>query len=398
MKPVILKTTHLLTLALIGLSTSLLDAQAAPSCTNNLESHYSTLPSWLSQKQKSTGLDMSCIEHSMTMFAGWAQTLGNDNSGNEGIFISCSEEATTRSSLPQCQTPSYMNTTLNTFNSVTDCLDIKVEDLFPIIAAESGFYHNSVSNSLADFGFGQVTDPAIFDVNTQWYAFIDQMKASPKKSCQNVASFIQENDLQPVDKDYQCSLTTSKSNPLLNAIYSGIHYKIITGYLDDYAQRSHLQKRVENILGKNFTLERYSALKSILTILSYNLGHNGTVEAFEDFMSEKAHSIYVLTEERREVGTKLARINLKLLSNRDDQALVSKKLSLFEEIRSIDQQLESARQPNILNGVSTPGSFGGYLTKKKLSAYLNILKRRVDNIARVDQGNLCPTKQFLRVD
>jgi hypothetical protein len=371
---------------------------AAPKCSNTLEGHYSKMPSWLSlENQETQGLHLSCVEHSMNIFAGWAQTLDRGLGADKGIFISCNEDSVSRSYTPQCQTPAYMQTTLNTFNSITDCLDVDQQNLYAIIASESGFYHNSVSSSLADFGFGQVTDPAIFDVNNNWYNFIDTMEESNKASCQNLVRYIKTNNIQPVDNQYQCSLTEAKTNPLLNALYTGMHYKMISGYLEDYSERTYLKKRIEEVLGTNFTFERYIRIKEILVSLSYNLGHNGSTAALEKFIAHKKASLDSHLEKRRSITREMATINLLLLKDPRNTKLIDLKKDTTSRLRNLDKEILALRSPQLFNGDNTPGSFGVFLQEQGISNYLKILKRRMKNIGIIDKGNLCPTRQFLQV-
>jgi|GEM_PF-3300453 len=375
-------------------SVTIVNTMAAPKCSNELDSYFSSLPTWLSENQASFGLDKSCVSLSMNAFGGWAQALGHDDSGKEGVFIYCSEETSSKSSLPQCQTKAYLNTSLNTYNGITDCLDINIKDLYPIIAAESGFYHNSLSMIEADFGFGQVTDPAISDVNDNWYRFLDQMKESSKQSCQNIIKFIEQRDLQPVDSDFRCELTAAPKNPLLNALYTGIHYKIITGYMEAYSQRNNFQARVENFLGKDFTLGRFEKIKSNLIILSYNMGHIGATTALEEFLLEKESRKQVLTKEKSLLQRELAKINFRLMGG-PGAKLEDLKNERLAELSKINIQIKNETGFHVFNGDDTSGSFGEYLTKRNLSSYLKILARRVKYIGLKDKQGLCPTKDFL---
>lgn len=391
-----MKSTHLASSikAILICYISLVNILAAPKCSNQLDSYFSALPSWLSQDQASFGLDKSCVSHSMNAFRGWAQALGHDDSGEEGVFIYCSEETSHKSSLPQCQTKAYLNTSLNTYNNITDCLDINIKDLYPIIAAESGFYHNSLSMIEADFGYGQVTAPAISDVNTSWYQFLDQMKGNSKQSCKNIIKFVEDNDLRPVETDYRCGLTAAPKNPLLNAIYTGIHYKIISGYMETYSLKNNFQTRIENFLGRDFTPARFEKIKSNLTILSYNMGHIGATTALEEFLLEKESRKETLIEERNEIQKELAKINFRLIRGTHAN-LEQQKKKKVEELSKINTQVKYETGIHVFNGDETLGSFGDFLIKRGLSYYLKVLARRINYIGLKDKQGLCPTKDFL---
>jgi hypothetical protein len=389
-----LKTTLLIFTFLVQAT-----AQAAL-CSNELDDHFEGLPSWLNQESDLKGFDKSCVMHSMNAFSGWAQSMGFEEDGKKGVFINCSEEANDdyrRSSIPQCQTDAYINTTLNSYMNIADCLEVDFESLYPIIAAESGFYHNAFSPTGKDFGFGQVTDPAIHDVNLSWYRFLDEMKDSTKKSCQNIISFIEENDLRPVDENYHCELTRAPDNPLLNVIYTGMHYRLITSYMDGYSQRTHLKSRLENYLGKNYSLSVYHKIRDVLTILSYNLGHDGTVMAFEEFLLERNWYLNKTLLEKKELSTEMAKVNFALMELPTED-LKAKKAKLLNEMAQINSRLDWVRSPDRFNGDdSTPGSFGEYIVEKKISYYLKILRRRVNYISKKDRAGVCPTESIFHI-
>lgn len=389
-----LKTTLLIFTFLVQ------SAVQAALCSHELDDHFEGLPGWLNQESDLKGFDKSCVKHSMNAFSGWAQSMGYQEDGKKGVFIYCSEEANDdyrRSSIPQCQTESYINATLNSYMNAADCLGVNFESLYPIIAAESGFYHNAFSPSGKDFGFGQVTDPAIHDVNLSWYRFIDEMKDSTKKSCQNIISFIEENDLRPVDESYHCELSRAPDNPLLNVIYTGMHYRLITSYMNMYSERTHLKSRLENYLGKNYSHKAYRKIRDVLTILSYNLGHDGTVMAFEEFFLERNWYLNKVLQEKKELSTELAKVNFALMEFPTAE-LRAQKEELLMEMEKINSRLAWAQNPERFNGDdSTPGSFGEYIVDKKVSYYLKILRRRVNYISKKDHAGVCPTENIFHI-
>ena len=364
-------------------------------CSNELDEYFNSLPSWLSGKSDSL-VSRKCVEISMNIFGSWAQALGIDENGKRGVFIYCEEGKMKRSSLPQCQTESYMNTTLNTYNSVSDCLGLNIRNLYPIIATESGFYHNSISLSSMDFGWGQVTAPAIGDVNLSWDYFVDEMKGSNKQSCKNLISFMEERDLQPVEEDFDCNLTSAPKNPVLNALYTGFHYRLVSSYMENYARSESFRARIENFLRENFTMERYEKIKSILVILSYNLGFDGAMMAIEEFLLEKEFEIEQLISEREEISTSLAQVNIKLMET-DSRDLRRQKLSLLVSLTKMDQEISKRRNPKLFSGEEIKNSFGSYLVEKGISRYLKTLLRRLNYVAQKDHGNLCQFQDVFQV-
>ncbi len=375
--------------------------EAAQLCQNTIDDQLENMPVWMKEEARTPlKLPKTCIQKSMNAFRGWAQSLGHDESKNEGLFIFCSEEEIKKSPLPQCQSQTYMNVTTNVYNTVVDCLGIKSDYFYPIVATESGFYHNSISYKELDFGFGQVTHPAIIDVNASWYTYLQKMGSSNKKSCKNILSFIKNEDITPVEDDYRCNLTKAPKNPLLNALYSGLHFKIISGYLEDHIKETNLQKRVEILLGENFTLDRFEEIKSILLMLSYNLGHIGMTLAFDDYLKEQMGHLEKFHKEKRKLSKELALINFQLRKESDQ----NKRASLFEVKEKAKAALEKQewtikwlREPQRFYGDNSPYSFGLFLTKTNRSHYLKILHRRVKYLSQFDKENQCPSTKLFQL-
>ncbi|MEC7275846.1 MAG: hypothetical protein VXV96_05965 [Bdellovibrionota bacterium] len=384
--------------SLLLLFSLLLTPANAKRCQVEFGSAYDNFPTWLTSEPSKEALPKTCIENSMNAFSSWAGSLGHRNDGSEGTFIYCSEEGSTKSPYPMCHTPSYLNVTTNTYHAITDCLDINKEELYPIIATESGFYHNSLSHIEGDFGLGQVTDPVIGDVNNTWYSHIEALKESPKKSCRRLLKFIEEYELKPVEDDFRCSLTSAPKNPVLNALYTGFHYKMIKGYTEDFSKNHFLQTRVETLLGRNFTLKTFEKIKSVMTILSYNMGHIGTTMAMDEFLKQQLDFLSQFKKERQDISTQIALINFQLKAKKEfNDGLIKKKATLIKELEEQDWKIAWLRDPARFNGDNTPYSFGEFLTKRNLSHYLKVLTRRVEYLSRFDRDKICPTTDFLHI-
>lgn len=371
---------------------------AAEICRDTLGQELNKLPTWMKEESHfPLGLPKSCIKRSMNVFRSWAQTLGHDPKKNEGLFIFCQEDSYQKTPIPQCQTDAYMNATTNSYNAVTDCLGIEDEDFYPIISAESGYYHNAISFTEADFGFGQVTHPAIIDVNATWYGHLEEMKNSKKRSCQRILDFIQAKDITPVEDDYRCNLTKTPKNPLLNALYAGLHFKMITSYLEDHIKQTHLQSKVENLLGKNFTLDRFKKVKSLLLMLSYNMGHGGMTQAFEDYLKEQMVLLEGFQKEKRELTRELAVLNFRLRKSGGEPSVLKKKESLIKELQELDWTIAWVRDPKRLYADQSAYSFGEYLSKTNRSHYLKILNRRVEYLSKFDKEKECPSSELFHI-
>lgn len=366
-------------------------------CTDELTETFDQFPEWLSEDYAGVAFDESCIRYSMNAFAGWAQSLGYPENGKKGVFVYCSEDSFRRSSIPQCQTKSYINATLNSYSKVTSCLGINPDELFPIVASESGFYHNAYSPSGKDFGMGQVTDPAIHDVNSNWDRYVDEIKNSDKESCQKLIELIEVKDLAPVESDFHCTLTQAPANPLLNALYTGMHYRNVQSYTVGWAERVNLRGRIETYLGQNFTDRRYKNILAVLNMLSYNLGFNAMIMTFEEYLKEKEYYLGTLLDQRREISRELAETNFALMEMVTED-LKSKKKEILERLNKVEIDINYLRDPSRFDGdYKTDHSFGKYLVDREISFYLRLLQNRMEYIARKDKRGLCPAQKVIHI-
>ncbi len=389
--------TYLTLLALL-LGPSLFAEQ---NCSTSLNNSLFQLPDWLKLDRQNIKLETSCIQHSMNVFKGWAQSFDYDME-TEGFFLYCSQNDENRKNIPQCQTPLYLNTIGNSYDNVVDCLGLDSEDLYPIIATESGFYHNAFSQRGVDIGFGQITDPAIGDVTQQWYPYIDEIKDSSRKSCQNIINFIEEFDIMPVEDNYHCNLTKAPENPMLNALYTGIHYRIIKGYMDTYFTTTNILPRLQDFMGPEYNKEREDKIKRILTILSYNLGHEAMKVAIDEFLLEKEFEIDSTKKEIRIIKTKIAKIKFALLKadqSEDNYQNYQEELNALKKQKLVlDEKIAKIRSASTFNGdPDTPNSFGKFLVERKISYYLRALYNRMNYIGKKDRHGVCPTEDFLHL-
>ncbi len=379
------------------LATLLAPQVYAQTCTESLSSNLELLPDYIKGERENVTLDTSCIAHSMNVFRGWAQSF-NYGEG-EGFFLYCEDDTEKRQNTPQCQTPLYMNTIGNSFDLVVDCLGLDAEDLYPIISTESGFYHNAFSQTGTDIGFGQITDPAVTDVTHQWYNYMDEVKGADKKSCQKIMDFVESYNLTPVEDNLHCNLTKAPENPMLNALYTGIHYRIIKGYMNTYFSETNILSRFQEYVGPYYTKEREEKFKRILTILSYNLGHEGMKLAIDEYLLQEEFKLDELLKEKRKVSKEIAKIKFEMMRSLvgDFDLSVSYK-ELFGKAQFLEQKILEQRAPTKFNGDPTPKSLGEFLVSRKISYYLRALNDRMQYIAKKDKNNLCPTQNFLHLN
>lgn len=257
-------------------------------CTNRLSSRLFQLPKWMMTKPEQTKLHSQCIKESMKAFSGWTSYLTRKRKSQgrptPGHYLYCEEGIKNRSNSAPCRSEDYINITHNSYNLVLDCLDLKSDDLLPIIAVESGFHMNAVSIFGVDIGVGQLTPPAIQDVNTNWDNY-SLVLNSEKNSCQQIISFLNNRNVTlPIEDKLECSLTRLPENPLLNILYTGLFYKTIKMYLSNFYSSTDILQKLENLKGRKLKdLEMYEITKKLAT-LTYNLGIVGTMNAFTEYV------------------------------------------------------------------------------------------------------------------
>lgn len=320
-------------------------------CTNRLNNSLRELPSWMLSTPSQDKLHSQCVTVSMRQFSAWTDYFTNKRASQgkptPGHYLYCEDGLKNRSNSSPCRTEAYVNSIHNSYNTVLECLDLSSDDLLPLIAVESGFHLNAVSIFGVDIGIGQLTPPAITDVNTNWENYSLELN-SGKASCQKIINFMNNQNVEmPVASNYECALTKTPENPMMNLLYTGLFYKTITGYIETFFAQSDVINKMQVLKGRELKDSELARIKKRIVALTYNMGYPNSGEAFSNYLD--------------------------YLSTR---------------MNSVSDSFDFVE----VNKNST--SFGGYLKNKGLSSYLNLIIDRLKTLRRKTDKNVSCFKTF----
>lgn len=206
------------------------------------------------------------------------------------FFVKCSSEKS--EPLRGDKRPKYTNYDVDrihqAFVKISDCFDVDAKTLFPKLMMESGF-HINIQNPNGDAGIGQLTNPAIADVDQKLSFYKEYVSQSQKPSCRwlKSISFSKKTVWSPA-KDYgKCSLLNKSVNPIKNILYVAIFQRMNI----DYVEKEFREKNISFLLKENgFPKDKESALKKILVSLGYNTGGAVAVHNLETYLLRRLDS------------------------------------------------------------------------------------------------------------
>lgn len=212
-----------------------------------------------------------------------------------------------------CVTKDYINVTYNSFQDVSECLNISQKELLPKFFNESGLHVNAYGAG-RDAGVGQLTGPAIKVTKSVLSKYLEEMQKSDKASCQRILKVVSAiEDIDPSPRQ-RCNLMALPENPLRNLVYTGIFYKenvkLIAGiFYEAGVDKVRLangeiknlnytnEDQLGGILGKKEAQDKLKKLglkkvnmheiKNMLVALAYNSGPETTVNKFVDYLDER---------------------------------------------------------------------------------------------------------------
>lgn len=205
------------------------------------------------------------------------------------LFVSCKNEksAPVRGQYRPKYTAEQVAELQKSFINIADCLDVDARFVFPIFYNESGMHYN-IQNVNGDTGIGQLTRPAITDVDNALDDIKSHVFSSSKKSCQWLASSskLRKDFWKPVEEKSRCALMAKPWNPLRNILYAMAYIKLNEKYIDKSYERKEMRELLYQ-LGINHKDEEH--IKRLLLILSYNTGGSVAVRNLEDYLKRRVN-------------------------------------------------------------------------------------------------------------
>ena len=186
-----------------------------------------------------------------------------------------------------CVTTNYVREVHAAFANVTSCLDLDPKNMLPMLSHESGF-HINVQGPTVDIGIGQLTPPAIRDVNEHIDEYLDEMK---NKDCQSSFKSVRRADDQSKNL---CALADVPENPLKNMLYAGIVAKRNQAMIQHALNKTPMCRgvktadsivaRIDKIFGAGTYQTYQKSFNSILEVLGYNGGAPGAVAMLSTYL------------------------------------------------------------------------------------------------------------------
>jgi hypothetical protein len=251
---------------------------------------------------ESSELPRKCVTHVMNRFGASPKSLARCPGGMN--------TQPQRGGSKPCVSKNLVNLTYNHFTDVAECLNIEAKDLLPKLSNESGMLINTLGGGW-DAGIGQLTQPAIAEVNKHYDRYMAEVeKAAIKKpSCMRV---MQYKPYLAKSKDalaFRCSFIAPPANPIKNIMYMAIYNrmnvdnllgsKYIAGetYVDNNGQMVRLTGTgADRIMGGKFGSNQIQTKFAQLNVKNVNLNNLATMVAFNGYNTGPSTAFNMLNE------------------------------------------------------------------------------------------------------
>lgn len=351
------------------------------------------------------GLQSSCVRHSMRMFEAWVETLGKSGSSRRRVFAHCPNEDAEVQRIIQtpCKTREYVARLIQDYNVVMDCLAIPPRQFYPFVSVESGFLQNAFAPG-EDVGLGQLTPPAIEDVNRRWSDLQRRVSDSPKASCRAMAPYMKQMKVETNDPQLACAFVASPQNPLRNLLYSAAFYLINQDYFLEVFRRNEVIERVEALIKRNFERDQVETLARHLSMIAYNMGVERVSGLLLDYLVQQEGGTKALQNELVGLRDKISALESELHRAQDDLSLAElrKKRELLASLKQQSQEkAEQLRRP-ILSPVdfdfarSKKSGFALFLKDQGAARYLDLVSNRITKADQVVGPGVCTDSDLTR--
>lgn len=181
-----------------------------------------------------------------------------------------------------CVSRNYVDLTAKSFNLVADCLSDYVSGnantkketalaLFSLTSLESGLHANAVSPTGAG-GIGQLTYPAITDVNSRLKLVREHLAQSKNPLCSKTLADVLSQPMNP-NLGKSCErISLSKNNPMLNIAYTFTFQASQRKYLEQTILKN---ARFAGVISQDLPESERERLTSSIMIWSHNTGASG---------------------------------------------------------------------------------------------------------------------------
>jgi hypothetical protein len=256
------------------------------------------------------GIGSQCVQHSMHNFSSWLNVENKKRlKKNRDLFLGYAKcqnrnQDLVKTDIAPCETKELVDLVRFTFNNVMDCVGLDPLNVFPVLSVESGFYLNAASVVGQDLGLGQLTPPAVIDVNQVWESEIAKVRGSSKESCRIVSDLAKTFD--PIVPDGPtCQYIAADTNPIRNLLYIGYFLLINKGYVNKLFEQEKILERIEELVQRPLNSEEKRHFVAVMAYLSYNVGYSQMYDTLMGFMQEKEISRNKLKSQLSDISEQL---------------------------------------------------------------------------------------------
>jgi hypothetical protein len=240
-----------------------------------LDRELGLFPNSLKQSPRHGLVSRACVSFIMHRFG--------PSSSRSSIFARCASDASApvRGSYKPCVSSDYVHITTNLLNDLPVCMGINPKFLLPKLAQESGLHWNAFGMG-GDAGIGQLTGPAIREVNRYFSFYKNHVMGSNLPSCRRMASIIAPVQPKGAELSRRCGFLWPPQNPALNIFYLTIKLQRDLQYLTEMLDRQGIARRLHQLSGGRLSLHKITEL---MTLLAYNAGAGGAVSSLQAYLS-----------------------------------------------------------------------------------------------------------------
>lgn len=170
---------------------------------------------------------------------------------------------------------------------LSDCFSIEPLRLLPKFSNESGLVSQIQNITGKDTGLGQLTGPAIRDVQDKWKKLKTEIDSSSKASCVFTRELIDSKgnvEFFSFSDKQRCQLMYSEDGAIRNMVFSLFFHRINRDYVNFYFQ----QKEIVPLLLKAGGSEDFvEPLKELMVMLAYNSGAKTAVVNLKSFLESR---------------------------------------------------------------------------------------------------------------
>lgn len=379
--------------------------------------------------------DKKCVIFAMNYFAKKLMNAVEQESSSFG-YCSSDKGFPKHGHKAPCITEDYVNVVYNGFQDMTDCLDIPQKMIIPKILNESGFHINAMAPLRAldksgkilaaplsfplteeqkngriiggDAGIGQITGPALADIQTSIEDWSRMISKSSKVSCErlkNILGHIPTKQEIPAEVDNRCHLVNVPKNPIHSLLLYGVLYKNNRRNVEAAWESYHVDELLKQN-GFDAKSNQTEKMKDTLLLLSYNAGPKTSVILFKNWLLSRSQDSkpVALNEEDFKIGYSgpgkkiavTAASELKAISALTPEDITSLRAEYTELIK--DGKSKSTRAREIQAAALNQIPFGAYLRVYRsgwAKGYLSYIKTFADTLNKELGEGACVQEHFL---